>query len=88
MLVDGARTVFADLAAEFRGEGQSLWRVDDGGVLSPDGLRIVCVLQRGDSYALGTDWAGAEGHVLSLWISEGSARFTKVINDYWYQAPK
>jgi hypothetical protein len=50
-------------------------------------FRITSALQRGGWYALGIAWAGAEGQRLSLWISEGSERFTKVINDYWYQAP-
>ena len=88
VVVDGSRTMFADVPAEFRGAREDLWRVDDGGVLSPDALKIVCVLQRGGWYALGSAWAGAEGQLLSLWISEGNERFTKVINDYWYQAPK
>jgi dienelactone hydrolase len=88
VVVDGSRTVFADFPAEFQGAGQDLWRVDDGGVLSPEGIKIVCALQRGSWYALGTAWAGAEGQLLSLWISEGSDRFGKVINDYWYQAPR
>jgi hypothetical protein len=88
VLVDGARTMFADFTAEFRGAGESLWRVDDGGVLSPEGFTIVCALQRGSWYALGTSWAGAEGSSLSLWISDGSERLTKVVNDYWYQAPQ
>jgi hypothetical protein len=88
VVVDGSRTMFADLPAEFRGAREDLWRADDGGVLTPDGLQIVCVLQRGDWYALATAWQGAEGRVLSLWISEGSQRFTKVLDDYWYQAPK
>ena len=88
VLVDGSRTVFADVPAEFRGPAESLWRVDDEGVLSPEGITIVCALQRGGWYALGTAWAGAEGRLLSLWISEGGDRFAKVINDYWYQAPK
>lgn len=87
VFVDGSRTMFADVPAEFRGPREDLWRVDDGGVLTPEGLQIVCALQRGGWYALGTVWQGAEGRVLSLWISEGSERFTKVINDYWYQAP-
>ena len=87
VLVDGPRTIFADFTAEFQGEGQSLWRVDDGGQLSPRGFDIVCVLQRGDWYALGTAWAGAEGKSLSLWISAGRERFTKAIEDYWDQAP-
>jgi hypothetical protein len=87
VFVDGARTVFADFPAEFRGAGQDLWRVDDGGVLSPEGFKVVCALQRRGWYALGIAWPGAEGQSLSLWISEGSDRFAKVINDYWYQAP-
>ena len=88
VVVDGSRTIFADVHGEFRGPGEDLWRVDDGGVLSPQGLKIVCALQRGDWYALGTAWAGAEGRVLSLWVSEGGERFTKVLSDYWYQAPR
>ena len=87
VLIDGTRTVFADIPSEFKGAGQDLWRVDDGGVLSPDGLKIVCALQRGGSFVLGTAWAGAEGMLLSLWTSDGD-RFAKVINDYWYQAPR
>ena len=87
VFVDGTRTILADYPAQFRGGGQDLWRADDGGVLSPDGFEIVCALQRGDWYALGIAWAGAEGRSLSLWISEGSERFTKAVDDYWYQAP-
>jgi hypothetical protein len=87
VLVDGNRMMFADFPAEFRGAEQDLWRVDDGGVLSPEGLSVVCGLQRGGWYALGTAWSGAEGKVLSLWIADGSERFTKIMNDYWYQAP-
>ena len=79
--------MFVDYPAEFKGAGESLWRVDDDGKLSPDALRIVCALQRGNWFALGTAWAGAEGNLLSLWTVDGSDRFTKVLNDYWYQAP-
>ena len=88
VFVDGSRAVFADLHAEVRGAGEDLWRVDDQGVLSPEGFKVVCVLQRGDWYALGTAWAAGEGESLSLWVSEGAERLTKVINDYWYQAPR
>lgn len=87
VVIDRDRTMFADFSAEFRGPREDLWRADDGGVLSPEGLQIVCALQRGGWYALGTAWQGAEGRVLSLWTSDGSDRFTKVLNDYWYQAP-
>jgi hypothetical protein len=87
VLVDGPRTFFADYPAEFLGAGQDLWRVEDNGVLSPDRFEIVCALQRGDRYALGIAWGGVEGKTLSLWVSEGSNRFTEVVSDYWYQAP-
>jgi len=87
VFVDGSRTIFADYPAEFRGAGQDLWRADDGGVLSPAGFDVVCALQRGDWYAIGVAWNGAEGRSLSLWISGASDRFTRVVSDYWYQAP-
>ena len=77
-----------DDAVALASQGEDLWRVDDGGVLSPRGIEIVCVLQRRNWYALATAWAGAEGRLLSLWISDGNERFTKVLNDYWYQAPR
>ena len=88
VLVDGSRALFADIRAEFRGPGEDLWRADDGGVLSPEGMTIVCALQRGSWYALATAWAAAEGRSLSLWIADGGDRFTQAINDYWYQAPR
>ena len=88
VFADGARAVFADYPAEFRGPGQDLWRADDGGVLSPRGLRVVCAVQRGDSYTLGVAWPGAEGVSLALWRSQGRDRFTMVLSEYWYQAPK
>jgi hypothetical protein len=87
VVMDGARTMFADIRAQFRGAGQDLWRVDDGGVLSPEGLKVVSALRRGRWFALGIAWAAAEGRALSLWVSDDSDRFTQVINDYWYQAP-
>jgi hypothetical protein len=87
VFTDEARTIFADYPAEFRGEGEDLWRADDGGVLSPKGFQIVCALQRGSWYALGIAWAGPEGQSLSLWTSDGTERFTEIIRDYWYQAP-
>ena len=87
VVVDGSRTLFADLPAEFKGPGQDLWRVDDGGVLTPEGLQIVLRAAAWRLVRPGTAWQGAEGRVLSLWISEGGDRFTKVIDDYWYQVP-
>ena len=87
VLLDRGRTIFADYPAMFRGAGQDLWRVDDGGVLSPADFRVVFLLQRGDSYALGASWAGTEGQSLAAFVSDDANRFRRVIGDYWYQAP-
>jgi hypothetical protein len=87
VLIDRDRTIFADYPATFTGEGQDLWRADDGGVLVPEGFRIVFVLQRGHTYVLGVSWAGAEGQSLAVFVSKAGNRFTQVISDYWYQAP-
>jgi len=86
VIVDGARSMFLDYPAEFKAEGESLWRVDDDGKFSPDGIRIICALQRGNTYTLGTAWDGFEGKLLHLWTVDGRDRFTKVISDYWYHA--
>ncbi len=86
VLIDGNQTVAADFHAVFRGEGQDLWRADDGGVFSAEGFEVVFLLQHGTAYTLGISWRGTEGVTLLLYDSTG-ARFTQVIADYWYQAP-
>jgi hypothetical protein len=83
----GGRMIFADYPAVFRGEGEDLWRADDGGVLTPEGMRVVFVLERGTSYVMGVRWQAAEGAALSLFVSDGADRFRGVLSDYWYQAP-
>ena len=87
VLVAGTRSVYLDYPAEYKAKGESLWRVDDDGKFSPDGIKVICALQRGSVYTIGTGWDGAEGKLLQLWTSDGHDRFTKLLNDYWYQAP-
>jgi hypothetical protein len=87
VLIDRERMVFADYHAEYRGEGESLWRVDDGGALDLNAFGFVFLLQRRNFYALGIAWSGAEGLDLSAFVSSDNTRFTEVIADYWYQAP-
>ena len=87
VLMDRDRLIFADYPALFRGEGEDLWRVDDGGELSPKEFEVVFLLQRSTFYALGVHWHGAEGASLAVFVSNGDNRFTKVIKDYWYRAP-
>jgi hypothetical protein len=87
VLMEGDRSISADFAAEYRGEGQSVWRVDDEGVLSPAAFKVMFVLERGAFRALAIDWSGAEGASLSLFVADRQNQFAAVIKDYWYQAP-
>jgi hypothetical protein len=86
-LVDGARILFGDYSAEFKGEGQDLWRADDGGKLQTEDFSVVGVVKRANGYAVAISWRGAEGDALSLWVSDTGDRFEEVIRDSWYQAP-
>jgi hypothetical protein len=52
VLMDGNRILFGDYPAEFRRDGDDLWRVDDGGVLSAEGYQVVFVANA----ASGTLW--------------------------------
>jgi hypothetical protein len=88
VLLDNGRSIFADLAAEYRGEGQELWRAGDDGVLSPVGFHVVCVLQRGTFRALAISWSGEEGESVSLFVADTGNEFRAVIGDYWYRAPR
>jgi hypothetical protein len=87
VLIEADRSIFADFPAEDAGEGQSVWRVDDEGVLSPADFEVVFVLERGSSRALAIAWSGPEGVSLSLFVSDRKNRFATVIKDYWYRAP-
>lgn len=87
VLLERHRMIFADYPAVFRREGEDLWRVDDGGVLSAEGFRVVFLLQRGASYTLGVDWSRGEGASLAVFVSNADNRFIRVIEDYWYRAP-
>ena len=87
VIVDGTRSMFLDYPAEFKKEGESLWRVDDDGKFSPDGIKVICAVQRGNVFTIGTAWDGAEGKLLQLWESTAQDRFKQLLNDYWYHAP-
>jgi hypothetical protein len=87
VLMDSGRSIFADLAAEYRGDGQELWRAGDDGALSAAGFHVVCLLQRGAFRAMAFSWSGEEGESLSLFVAETGNEFRPVIKDYWYRAP-
>lgn len=87
VVVDGDRRMYVDYPAQFKGPGDDLWRVEDGGELRADGFDVVFLLKRGSTYLVAVDWGAAEGSALSLHISEAGNQFTEVINDSWYRSP-
>ena len=87
VVVEGDRRMYVDYPAQFKGPGDDLWRVEDGGEINPDNFRIVFLLKRESSYLLAVDWGGAEGSALSLHISEAGTQFKEVLSDSWYRAP-
>ena len=87
VVADGDRRIYIDYPAEFKGPGDDLWRVDDGGEIHADRFDVVFLLKRGSTYVLAVDWKGAEGDALSLYAAEDSALFKEVVNDSWYRSP-
>jgi hypothetical protein len=85
VLMDGTRVLFGDYPAEFRSEGEDLWRVDDGGKFSAEDFHVVFVVRRGERYALEASWAGTEGNSLALFISGSGNAFSRIIGGYWYR---
>jgi hypothetical protein len=88
VLLDRDRVLFADYPATFRADGQDLWRVDDGGKLSPAGFQVVFVAQDGQQCGLALSWAGTEGRSLAVFLSGSGSALDRVIDDYWYQMPQ
>ena len=87
VVVDGDRRLYIDYPAEFKGPGDDLWRVDDGGEIHADRFDIVFLLKRGSTYVLAVDWKGAEGDALSVHTAEDSAQFKELVSDSWYRSP-
>jgi hypothetical protein len=87
VVADGEQRMYIDYAADFRGPGTDLWRVDDGGEIHAEHFDVVFLLKRGSTYLLAIDWAGAEGDALSLHAAEGPGQFKELITDSWYRSP-
>ena len=87
IVIDGERRMYVDYPATFKGPGDDLWRVDDGGNIHAEGFGVVFLLKRGTTYVLAIDWAGAEGNALSLHVAEAGGQFKEMITDSWYRSP-
>ncbi len=87
VVMDGDRRTYIDYPADFKGPGETLWRVDDGGEIHAEGFEVVFLLKRGATYVLAIDWAGAEGNALSVHTAEDGGQFQEVVTDSWYRSP-
>lgn len=88
IVVMSERAIVIDFAAEYRSEGEELWRAGDGGEFSPFGFNVPFIIRRGGSYFVAVDWAGEEGNSVSLYASEPGIPARGVISDHWYRAPR
>jgi hypothetical protein len=89
VVFSAGRTISIDFPAEYKGEGEDLWRVDDGGVFSPNGFAVPFVLRRAAGAVVPVEWRGSEGVSLSIFVADAAAPAArKVLQDYWYRAPR
>ncbi|KPK49395.1 MAG: hypothetical protein AMS22_13735 [Thiotrichales bacterium SG8_50] len=85
VLVGPEHQTFWDLPG--RDDGQSTWRVDDGGHFKPGDLSVLFAFSHESFTELGIAWVGVEGTSLSYLRPKGG-RFFLYRNDYRYHAPR
>lgn len=87
MLVRDGSLLFQDFPAVSRGPHESVWRVDDQGIFSPEDFEILFVAQLSHAYVMALTWAGAEGESDELVLADSPDEFRTIIKDYRYWAP-
>ncbi|MUT68722.1 hypothetical protein [Paenibacillus sp. NEAU-GSW1] len=82
----GDQWTFYDYPATY--DPNSTWRVDDGGVITPDQFQFLFAASASDDgFVIGVQWLGAEGESVSL-LSIASGKATELDNRYGrYMSP-
>jgi hypothetical protein len=75
------RLTFDDYPAE--DNEFSAWRVDDGGVFSPEGFFVLMAFEKAGQIELGLLWAGTETNNYQL-LQESGPNFKEIINNGLY----
>lgn len=88
LLLGPGIAAFEDYPAEYRGEGEDLWRVDDLGEMSPEGFKILFALRTAHTQVLGVSWASTESLSLSLLVSRDGRHFEELVQGNRYVAPE
>jgi hypothetical protein len=87
VVVRDSSLLVQDFPAVYRGPDESVWRVDDEGMFSPESFAILFVAQLPHAYVMAITWAGAEGESDELLLSDSTDTFRTVIRDYRYCCP-
>jgi hypothetical protein len=88
MVADHDRLLFRDLPATYRGPGTDVWRVEDGGVFSPEAFAALFVGRVDVGYVMALTWAGAEGEDAYLLLADSGQVFRVVTQSYRYWVPE
>jgi len=74
--------LFEDFPAAYHGPGTTTWRVDDGGIFSPQPFAILFLSRVNGTYVMGLTWAGAEGEDAFLLAADSANAFRQVQMTY------
>jgi hypothetical protein len=88
VVVGDSSLLFQDFPAVYRGPDESVWRVDDQGVFSPDSFTILFVARLSHAYVMAITWAGAEGESDELLVADSTHMFRTVTRAYRYWVPE
>jgi hypothetical protein len=88
IIIDGDSALLVkDFPAVYRGPDDSTWRVDDGGVFSPQDLDILFSAPSPSGYVMAIAWAGAEGESSELVVADSTGVFRTATIGYRYWSP-
>jgi hypothetical protein len=82
-----ARILFFDQLAAYRGPGEDIWRVDDGGRFDPSAFEILFAGQLRGTVFLALTWAGAEGESDNFLVADSLDAFRVAKSAYRYWSP-
>ncbi len=82
VLMKNNLSVFEDYPGNLKDE-YSVWRVDDGGEISPQSINVIALFYSQDGYQIARTWAGEEGENSVFLVQKGNV-FKPVIEYYRY----
>ncbi|KAI7253430.1 hypothetical protein KC345_g11374, partial [Hortaea werneckii] len=81
VLWEDGKLSFKDYPAVIQNDEYSVWRIDDGGEVSPQMFSLLFAAQSADGLLLGLNWWGAEG-VNSFFLSQTGNAFKELDIQY------